>query len=569
MPKNSKNTNDRNRCAIYARYSCHNQTEQSIEGQMHDCERYAEANGLQIVKVYIDRALSATSDRRPEFQQMIKDSASGAFDTILVWKLDRFARNRYDSAVYKRQLRSNGVTVVSVMEHITDSPEGVLMESVLEGFAEYFSRDLSQKVSRGMRETAQNCKITGTIPFGYRKSPEGKYTPDPITSSAVKQMFTMYKSGYKKCEIADWLNAHGFKTTQGNPFNTASVSRTLLNSRYTGKYTYAGINIVDESQRIISDDLFATVQRSTRSRTNAGRIHRASERYLLTDLLYCGHCRNKMDGESGHSHTGQTYHYYACMGRRKKHVCQRKNIRKEYIESKVISSISALIHDKPLLSRIADAILEQQLSEEKNNIKVKELINQLSFVTSKISNIVKAIEEGIITPTTKQRLSELESLKVEIETNIALAKYSKPVLSKERLMHSLCALDLNTAAEFHEKYSLIHQFVRKVISWEDKLVIIYNFTGSQDAPDDDMITDIEKAISEKSSDIAPSGTPDRIRTCGTKNRNLVLYPAELQVHMHRSARLRSMYLNYLLKKLGTSMSLIPGLSLLLKIESSS
>ena len=130
MPKNSKNTNDRNRCAIYARYSCHNQTEQSIEGQMHDCERYAEANGLQIVKVYIDRALSATSDRRPEFQQMIKDSASGAFDTILVWKLDRFARNRYDSAVYKRQLRSNGVTVVSVIEHITDSPEGVHIESV-------------------------------------------------------------------------------------------------------------------------------------------------------------------------------------------------------------------------------------------------------------------------------------------------------------------------------------------------------------------------------------------------------------------------------------------------------
>ena len=150
-----KNNRLGNRCVIYARYSCHNQTEQSIEGQLADCEKFAERQGLIVVDRYIDRALTATTDKRPQFQKMIGDSAKNLFDIVLVWKLDRFSRNRYDSAIYKRRLRNNGVKVMSAMENITDTPEGVLMESVLEGFAEYFSRDLAQKVKRGMHETAK------------------------------------------------------------------------------------------------------------------------------------------------------------------------------------------------------------------------------------------------------------------------------------------------------------------------------------------------------------------------------------------------------------------------------
>ena len=123
MPKKKKDNGKR--CVIYARYSCHNQTEQSIEGQLFDCEKFAERNGLNIVNRYIDRALTATTDRRPQFQQMIDDSGKNLFDVILVWKLDRFARNRYDSAIYKHKLKNNGVRVMSVMENITDSPEGV------------------------------------------------------------------------------------------------------------------------------------------------------------------------------------------------------------------------------------------------------------------------------------------------------------------------------------------------------------------------------------------------------------------------------------------------------------
>lgn len=179
---------DNNRCVIYARYSCSNQTEQSIEGQLADCEKFAMRCGFQIVGNYIDRALTATTDRRPQFQQMINDSEKGTFGIIIVWKLDRFARNCYDSAVYKQRLKNNGVTVMSAMENIDDSPEGALMESVLEGFAEYFSRDLSQKVTRGMRETAAKHKVTGIVPYGYKKSPEGTYVPDEQTAPVVKNI---------------------------------------------------------------------------------------------------------------------------------------------------------------------------------------------------------------------------------------------------------------------------------------------------------------------------------------------------------------------------------------------
>ena len=143
---------------IYARYSSENQREESIDGQLRECKAFAERNDIQIIGTYIDRALSAKTDNRPEFQRMVKESAGRAFEMVLVWKLDRFARNRYDSAHYKTVLRKNGVRVVSATEAISEGAEGILLEAMLEGMAEYYSAELSEKVSRGMTENALKCK---------------------------------------------------------------------------------------------------------------------------------------------------------------------------------------------------------------------------------------------------------------------------------------------------------------------------------------------------------------------------------------------------------------------------
>ena len=122
------------KAVIYARYSSDNQREASIEGQLRECMEYAAQNDITVIANYIDRALTATSDNRPDFQRMIKDSYKHCFDMIIVWKLDRFSRDRYDSANYKHILKKNGVKVVSAKENIIEGPEGIILESMLEGF---------------------------------------------------------------------------------------------------------------------------------------------------------------------------------------------------------------------------------------------------------------------------------------------------------------------------------------------------------------------------------------------------------------------------------------------------
>lgn len=154
---------------IYARYSYQGQRETSIEGQLEVCRRYAEQNNLQIINEYIDRAISGRTDQRPSFQRMIADSTKRTFAGVLVYQLDRFARDRYDSAIYKERLKRNGVKVISAMEPISDDASGVLMEAVLEGMAEYYSRELAQKIRRGQKICIENgTTLGGQTPLGYK-----------------------------------------------------------------------------------------------------------------------------------------------------------------------------------------------------------------------------------------------------------------------------------------------------------------------------------------------------------------------------------------------------------------
>ena len=231
---------------IYARYSSDNQREESIEGQIRECTAYAEKNGITIVKHYIDRAISAKTDNRPQFQQMIKDSDKKLFDIVLVWKLDRFARNRYDSARYKTQLKRNGVKLVSATEVISAGPEGIILESVLEGYAEYYSADLSEKVIRGMTENALKGKFTGgAIPFGYTINADRRFEIDPLTAPFVAETFQRYNDGQTMREIRDWLNEKGVKNQRGGLMTFNTIQHMLNNRRYIGELKYRDILIPD------------------------------------------------------------------------------------------------------------------------------------------------------------------------------------------------------------------------------------------------------------------------------------------------------------------------------------
>ena len=223
-----------------------NQREESIEGQIRECTAYAEKNGITIVKHYIDRAISAKTDNRPEFQQMIKDSDKKLFDIVLVWKLDRFARNRYDSARYKTQLKKNGVKLMSATEIISEGPEGIILESVLEGYAEYYSADLAEKVVRGQTENILKGRCNGGRgTFGYTLDSERKFHIDPLTSPFVLESFKKYNEGSTMKEIRDWLIENGIKYNNENGW-----VRVSLNADH--KYFYvtvadSGIGIPEES----------------------------------------------------------------------------------------------------------------------------------------------------------------------------------------------------------------------------------------------------------------------------------------------------------------------------------
>lgn len=298
--------NERLTAVIYARYSSDNQREESIEGQLRECEEYAKRKGITVLSTYIDRALSARTDDRPEFQRMIRDSTKGLFDVVLVWRLDRFVRNRYDSARYKHILKKNGVKVVSARETIAEDSTGILLESMLEGYAEFFSAELSEKVQRGLTENALKAKNNGGgIPLGYVLNHQTqKLEIDPVTAPLVVEIFNRYADGETVRSIVDDFNRRGLRTRRGRPFRLNSLSGLLTNRKYIGVYQYQDIVIDGGVPAIVPQELFDRVQRRKERNRRAPAAAKAEVRYLLTTKLFCGRCGCMMVGESGTSRRG-------------------------------------------------------------------------------------------------------------------------------------------------------------------------------------------------------------------------------------------------------------------------
>ena len=354
---------------IYARYSSDSQREESIEGQLRECREYAERNNMTIVGTYIDRALSAKTADRPEFQRMIKDSAKELFEIVLVWKLDRFSRDRYDSAHYKRILKKNGVKVVSVKENISDGPEGIILESMLEGYAEYYSADLSEKVVRGMTDNALKCKFNGgMMPIGYVIDAEQHFQIDPLTAPFVLEAFKRYDGGATMKEVRDALNAKGVTNQRGGELTFNSIQHMLNNRRYMGEFSYRDMVIPDGIPAIVPKELFDRVQEKLAKNKKAPARHKAEDDYQLTTKLFCGYCGAYLCGESGTSRTGKVHHYYKCVSVKKKRTeCHKKPVRKEWIEDLVVSETMKMVMDDKAIEAIVSMLMDLQ---DRDNVNV-------------------------------------------------------------------------------------------------------------------------------------------------------------------------------------------------------
>lgn len=458
---------------IYARYSSDNQREESIEGQLRECMAFAEKNDIQIVETYIDRALSAKTDNRPGFQRMIRDSAKEQFEVIIVWKLDRFARNRYDSAHYKAILRRNNVRVVSATEAISQGPEGIILESLLEGMAEYYSAELAEKVLRGMNENAYKCKFNGgTIPYGYYVDDEQHLQIEPATAAIVREVFELYDSGMTMKEIVTTLNDKGLRNRRGNPFKISVVSKMLTNRRYIGEYKFREIVIENGIPAIIPKEMFESVNNKLNANRKKPARKKSGEEYILTTKLYCGNCKSFMVGESGTSRWDKTYRYYKCVSAKRKSGCDKKAVQKDLIEDLVIDQIQKIIRDDSAINLIADKIIKTQ-GEEDNGIQL--LRRQLAEAETSIENLMKAIEMGIITETTKNRLIKLEGRKKELEVRLASETIKKPILTREQIIFWLQRFRTFDPKNPKHRKNMIDSFVNAIVLYDDKIIFYFNY----------------------------------------------------------------------------------------------
>lgn len=480
---------------IYARYSSANQNEQSIEGQVRECRQYAEKAGLSVIHEYTDSAISGTSDKRPAFQQMVQDSKSHAFEVVIVWKLDRFSRSRYDAAIYRKQLADNGVRLVSAMETFSDGPEGIILEGLMESLAEYYSANLSENISRGMYDSALQRRYLGKRMLGYRKGTDGRYEIDPDEAEVVRRIFNEYQDGKPQAEIVEDLNRDGFRTSRGMAFTKNSIYRIIENEKYTGMYRYKDIEDPDGIPPIISKEQYEAVNNMAKRRQYKKRKKDPVDMYLLTGKLYCGHCDHPMTGESARSKNGTYFKYYTCTESRKSGSnCNKRRVPKDWIESEVIRIISAEILSDEFIGIVADAFMEKQAARD-NKKELAALNNQLKEVEKKINNINSAIADGIWSSSTGSMLADLESRQIALQESIQEASIQPPEFSRDAVVGILTDLRQSASGSENAAMSLIDGFVKRIYLFDldDKdqmnMVIEYSPTGS-----DDDVTDYTEIV---------------------------------------------------------------------------
>jgi site-specific DNA recombinase len=485
------------KAVIYARFSSDNQREESITAQVRACTQYCKRNGYIIVKTYTDEARSALTDNRPQFQQMVQDARDGLFDVLIVHKLDRFARNRYDSAFYKRELRRAGVKLESVLEHLDDSPESILLESLLEGLAEYYSKNLGREAMKGMKETALQAKHCGGIPpLGLDVGPDRSYMINEHEAKAVRLIFEMYDQGFGYDRIIDELNSFGYRTKRGGPFGKNSLHEILKNEKYIGVYTFNKrqgrtaygrknnrrqkpaeeiIRIPGAIPAIIDEALFNRVQeRMLKRKQNPERARqKAKTVFLLTGLVFCGVCGTAYIGNTA-TNNGTRYGYYECGARDRTRTCTNRRIRKNVLEQIALDEIDKIFAPDVRPTLVKKTIdFYHQLYNQSGDEK-KYLEKELKRVQTAINNLLRLIEQGQASDALVQQLSrrEQEAALLQQDLDRLSARTAIMLTQKdvELYFESLYQQFKDKENEELLKH-LVQQFVAKVTVFEDEIKV--------------------------------------------------------------------------------------------------
>ena len=432
------------KAVLYARFSSDNQREESIEAQLRAMREYCERNGAVVVREYCDRARSATTDDRPEFLTMIADSKRRDFDFVVVHKLDRFSRSRYDSAYYKRELKKNGIALLSVLEHMDDSPESIILESVLEGMSEYYSKNLAREVMKGLRESAMKCQAVGGRPaYGYKVDPvTHRYVTNEDEACAVRLIFQRVCEGVGYAEIITELNRLGYQTRNGNPFGKNSLTEILRNEKYKGIYIFNRASSFSQSHTrnnhqskpddeiiripggmpaLVDEMTFDRVAAIIRGRAHVAPHQRAKESYLLVGKIFCGLCGSAYCGNRQFSGRNKnllvTYRCSHHCYQDDLH-CSNKDVNRDYLEDFIFKRIGETIFSEDRIPQLIDAYYASQseLAGE-NDLILNRLHANLKETQKKIDNVVSVITQTG-SPSLLQTLEQLDSEKQDLTVQI-------------------------------------------------------------------------------------------------------------------------------------------------------
>ncbi len=493
------------RCVGYARFSSHNQREESIEAQVRAIEKFAEDSGYALLKIYADRGISGTTDNRLEFQQMIDDAKRHKFDIVLVHKLDRFARNRTDSAIYRQELFKHNVKLVSVLENFDESPESIILQSVIEGYNEYYSKNLRREVMKGLKENALSCRHTGGTPcLGYDIDKETmKYVINEFEAEAVKLIFKRYLEGEGYTSIIDELNRKGYKTKRGSLFGKNSLYDILSNEKYTGVYVYNKsaakdangkfnrhksksddeiIRIDEGVPQIISKEDFQLVKRKMSERRKTAAKYKAKQEYLLSGKIICGECNSSYAGNSRKADSIRPlYISYRCTRKNGSIKCKNPEIRRDVIEDIVLKKLANTVFNEDMLPHIlnpyndfvANKNTELTMSIESTKLKLKETEKGISNV---VDVVVKTGSTALV-----DKLKELEADKVRLEEKLedAERKRSSLKINKEQLkMAFRKAKQMLKNGSLKNKKAIINEYIHQIVVYRDKVVIEFNISES-------------------------------------------------------------------------------------------
>jgi DNA invertase Pin-like site-specific DNA recombinase len=493
---------------LYARYSSDNQNETSIEQQVKVCREYCQRNNHTIISEYSDEAISGRTDDRPQFQKMLRDSKRNMFQGVVIYSVDRFSRSVLQSATYANELEKNGVTLISATEHITGSPSGKLTLNMLMAFAQYYSDELAQKVSRGMSYNAEHGYVTGgQIPLGYKteaidgtgKNAKKKYVLDEKTAPVVKRIFEMYADeNMTMAQICQHFNEQGAKTSSGASFNKNSLRLLLRNKKYTGIYTYKDMEYPDLIPRIIEDDLFERTQQALDKNKKAPAKNKAvgEDEYLLTLRLFCGHCKELMTGWSGRGRADVKYQYYKC-NNKNKGLCDKKNVRKRIIEDIVIHECRKQLSDENI-ERISRDVIAFNESEQQNNVNLKRLEKLIADLGKQKGNLMDTLKLCEDDDTRKMLLSEISIMdkeSKELQIQLAIEESRKVTITRREIIFFLKDLQNGDVSDIKYRKTLISVLVNKIYLYDDgRLTIVFNSGDTTTEIDLNLIDSIEKDI---------------------------------------------------------------------------